>query len=75
MRFGLTNSPATFEAYIDDCVWYSIDDFAVCYLDDILIYSTDDEEHEEQVRKVLKRLREFGLYAKTEKCHFGVTEV
>jgi len=70
MPFGLTNAPATFQAYIDDCLRPFIDDFAVCYLEDILIYSTDEEEHEEQVRKVLERLREFGLYAKAEKCHF-----
>jgi len=75
MPFGLTNAPATFQAYMDDCLRPFIDDFAVCYLDDILIYSTDEEEHEEQVRKVLERLPEFGLYAKAEKCHFGVTEV
>jgi hypothetical protein len=47
----------------------------VCYLDDILIYSTNEKEHEEHVRKVLERLREFGLYCKAEKCQFGVAEV
>ena len=75
MPFGLTNAPATFQAYIDDCLRPYIDDFAVCYLDDILIYSTNEEEHEEQVQKVLERLREFGLYGKAEKCSFGVSEV
>jgi hypothetical protein len=40
----------------------------VCYIDDILIYSTNKEEHKEQVRKVLERLREIGLYGKAEKC-------
>jgi hypothetical protein len=49
MPFGLTNAPAAFQAYIDDCLWPFIDDFAVCYVNDILIYSTDEEEHEEQV--------------------------
>jgi len=61
MPFGLTNAPATFLAYIDDCLRTYFDDFAVCHLDDILIYSTNEEEHKEQVRKVLERLREFGL--------------
>jgi hypothetical protein len=56
MPFRLTNAPATFQAYIDDYLWPFIDDFAGCYLDDILIYSTDEEEHTEQVRKVLARL-------------------
>jgi hypothetical protein len=54
MPFGLTNSPATFQAYIDDCLRPYINDFAVCYLADILIYSTNEEEHKEQVRKVLE---------------------
>jgi hypothetical protein len=75
MPFGLTNAPATFQAYIDDCLRPYIDDFAVCYLDDILIYSTNEKEHEDHVRKVLQRLQEFGLYCKAEKCQFGVSEV
>ena len=47
----------------------------VCYLDDILIYLINEKEHEEYVRQVLQRLREFGLYCKAEKCQFGVSEV
>ena len=46
MPFGLTNAPATFQAYIDSCLGTYLDDFAVCYLDDILIYSNSVEEHE-----------------------------
>jgi hypothetical protein len=75
MRFGLTNAPATFQSYIDDCLRSYIDDFAVCYLDDILIYSNNEKEHDEHVRKVLEWLRKFGLYCKAEKCQFGVSEV
>jgi len=41
MPFGLSNALATFESYIDDCLRPYIDDFAVCYLNDILIYSTN----------------------------------
>jgi len=75
LPFGLTNAPATFQAYVDDCLRPFIDHFAVCYLDDILIYLTDEEEHNDQVRKVPGWLRELGLYAKAEKCYFRVTEV
>jgi hypothetical protein len=75
MPFGLKDAPATFQSHINDCVRPFIDDFAVCYLDIILIYSTIAEEYEEQVQNVLERLPEFGLYAKGEKCHFGVIEV
>ena len=54
MPFGLMHAPATFQAYIDDCLRPGIDDFAVFYHDDIVICSTNEEEHEEQVRKVLQ---------------------
>jgi hypothetical protein len=43
MPFRLTNAPANFEAYIDNYLWAYIDDLAVCELDDILIYSTNEE--------------------------------
>jgi hypothetical protein len=75
MPFGLTNAPATFQSSIDDCLRFYIDDFAVCYLDDILINSENETEHDEDVRQVLRRLREFGLYWKAEKCQFGVKEI
>jgi hypothetical protein len=52
-----------------------LDDFVVVYIDDILIYNSSLEEHEEHLRKVFQRLRENKLYAKLEKCEFGVTEV
>ena len=54
MPFGLTNALATFQSYIDGCLRPYIDDFAVCYLDDILIYSANEKEHEEHVRQVLE---------------------
>jgi len=75
MTFGLTNALATIQAYIDDWLWPYIDNFTVCYLEDILIYSTNEDDHEDHVRKVLERLWEFGLYCKAEKCQFGLSEV
>jgi hypothetical protein len=47
----------------------------VCYLNDIVIYSTNGKEHEDHVRKVLQRLQEGGLYCKAEKWQLGVWEV
>ncbi len=47
----------------------------VVYINDILIYSSSLEEHAEHLRKVFQRLRENKLYAKLEKCEFGVAEV
>ncbi len=73
--FGLTNAPATFCTLMNDIFREWLDDFVVVYIDDILIYSSSLEEHAEHLRKVFQRLRENKLYAKLEKCEFGVTEV
>jgi hypothetical protein len=53
--------------------WF--DDFVVVYINDILIYSGSLEEHAKHLQKVFRRLRENKLYAKFEKCKFGVTKV
>jgi len=75
MLFGWTTySPVTLQDYMDDCLWPLIDNFAVSYIDDILIYLTNEEEKNEQVQIVLELLRELGIYANAEKCHFGVTK-
>jgi len=74
MPFGLTNAPATFQANIHNCLRPYIDDITICYLDDILIYWTNEKEHEDHVRKVLLRLQEFRLYCKAEKWQCGVRE-
>jgi len=52
-----------------------LDDFVVVYIDDILVYSSSMEEHAEHLRKVFQRLKENKLYAKFEKCEFGVSKV
>jgi hypothetical protein len=75
MPFGLTNAPATFCIFMNDIFREWFDDFVVIYIDDILIYSGSLEEHAEHLQKVVQRLRENKLYAKLEKCEFGVTEV
>jgi hypothetical protein len=75
MPFGLTNAPATFCTLMNDIFREWLDDFVVIYIDNILIYSSSMEEHAEHHRKVFQRLRENKLYAKLEKCKFGVTEV
>ena len=70
MPFGLTNAPAVFQHMANDVFRDFLDRFVIIYLDDILIYSRTLEEHERLVRQVLERLRQFGLYAKLEKCTF-----
>jgi hypothetical protein len=52
-----------------------LDKFVVVFIDDILIYSENEEDHAEHLRIVLTRLREHQLYAKFSKCEFWLREV
>ena len=75
MPFGLTNAPTIFQHLMNNIFREFLDNFVVCYLDDILIYSKDIKQHEEHVRLVLDKLRNAGLYAKLEKCNFDQFQV
>ena len=72
MPFGLTNAPATAQRFVNDTLQEYLDQFCICYIDDILIYSRTLKEHRQQVRKVLTKLKEAGLFIKSEKCEFSV---
>ena len=75
MFFGLTNSPATFQTMMNDIFKDEIArGFVVIYLDDILIFSNDLEEHHRRTRLVLQKLRENKLYLKPDKCEFDKLE-
>jgi predicted aspartyl protease len=74
LPFGLTNGPATYQRYMNDMLLDYLDDFCTVYLDDILIYSDNELEHELHVKKVLQRLIDAGLQADIKKCEFGVTK-
>ncbi|WVZ81260.1 hypothetical protein U9M48_028653, partial [Paspalum notatum var. saurae] len=69
MSFGLTNAPAFFMYMMNSVFMEYLDKFVVIFIDDILIYSKTEEEHEEHLRLVLQKLREHKLYAKFSKCH------
>jgi hypothetical protein len=60
---------------MDHCLQPYIDDFAVCYLDDVVIFSTNEKEHEDHVKKALQSLHQFGLYCKVEKWQFGASDI
>src|SRR4051812_39655798 len=75
MSFGLTNAPATFSRLMNYIFMDYLDKFVVVYLDDILIYSKNEEEHVEHLRLMLEKLREHKLYAKYSKCEFWLPEV
>lgn len=75
MPFGLTNAPASFQHLMNYNFRDMLDKYVICYLDDILIYSDNLEEHQNHVTQVLQRLRDTGLYAKAEKCEFHTSSV
>ncbi|WVZ76154.1 hypothetical protein U9M48_024152 [Paspalum notatum var. saurae] len=75
MSFGLTNAPAFFMYMMNSVFMNELDKFVVVFIDDILVYSKNEEEHEEHLRTVLTRLREHQLYAKFSKCAFWLREV
>ncbi|CAJ2638227.1 unnamed protein product [Trifolium pratense] len=75
MPFGVTNAPGVFMEYMNRIFHSFLDRFVVVFIDDILIYSKSEEEHEEHLRIVLQVLKEKKLYAKLSKCEFWMKEV
>ncbi|KAL4035094.1 hypothetical protein IC575_003768 [Cucumis melo] len=70
MSFGLTNAPAVFMDLMNRVFREFLDTFVIVFIDDILIYSKTEAEHEEHLRMVLQTLRDNKLYAKFSKCEF-----
>jgi hypothetical protein len=75
MSFGLTNALAHFTYLMDSMFMPELDKFVVVFIDDILIYSKNEEEHAKHLRIVLTLLREHQLYAKFSKCAFWLEEI
>ena len=75
MPFGLTNAPATFMDLMNSVFHPYLDQFVVVFIDDILVYSKDTQEHEHHLRIVLQTLRENQLFSKLSKCDFWLKEV
>lgn len=75
LPFGLSNAPATFQAYINQALVGLVDVTCVVYLDDILVYSENPAEHTTVVRQILERLQQAGLFANLKKCVFDTDTV
>ena len=75
MPFGLTNAPVAFMDLMNRAFKPYIDRFVIVFIDDILIYSKDEESHEQHLTVVLQTLREHKLYAKYDKCEFWLKQV
>jgi hypothetical protein len=75
MSFCLTNAPAYFMYLMNKVFMEYMDKFVVVFIDDIPVFSKNEEEHEEHMRLVLEKLWEHKLYAKFSKCEFWLKEV
>jgi len=75
LPFGLTNAPATFMNLMNDVFRKELDSFVIIYLDDILVFSENEEQHTAHLELVLQKLRDNKLYAKLSKCEFFKSKV
>jgi hypothetical protein len=75
MSFGLTNAPTYLLNLMNKVFMEYLDRFVVVFIDDILVYSKNDSDHEEHLRVVLEKLQDNQLYAKFSKCEFWIEKV
>ena len=75
MSFSLTNTPATFQAYINKALSKLINYFIIIYLNNVLIYFKLREDYYTYIKIIIKRLKKYKLYTKLSKCFFNIKEV
>jgi hypothetical protein len=75
IQFGLTNAPAVFQRFMNSIFQDILDEYVIIYLDDILIYSKNINDHKQHVKEVLNRLKKHDLTAKLEKCLFHTNKL
>ena len=73
MPFGLRNAAQTFQRFIDQVVRDLL--FCYCYIDNILIASSNPEEHQQHLILVIERFKEYGVIINLSKCEFGVNHL
>lgn len=73
--FGLNNTPAMFQCFMNHILCDLVNVCVVVYLDDILIYSRNKEDQTQQVQEVLRHLKENNLSLELTKCHFYITTI
>jgi hypothetical protein len=75
MSFRLTNAPTHFMYLMNSDFMPELDKFVVVFIDNFLVYSKNEEEHEQHLQIILQRLHENQLYVKFSKCAFWLKEV
>ena len=75
MLFKLTNASAIFQKLINHVLYDHLNEFVIAYLNNILIYFKNEENHKKHIKKILRRLQEKKLYFKLEKCKFHKQQI
>ena len=75
LPLGLCNAPSTFQRLINSVMGEYVDNFVLVYLDDILVFSTIEHEHENYLKFFFQKLREHKLQARFKKCEFDKPHV
>ena len=75
MSFELTNASVNLQTLMNDTFREFLDKFVIVYLNDILIYSQNEEQHQKHVRKILTEIQKIGFLINHKKCCWDVTEV
>jgi hypothetical protein len=75
LSFGLANGPASFQSAMNNVFGEYLHDFVVVYLDDILIFSKNEDDHIKHIAMVLEKLRQYNLFAHAKKCEFFKPEL